>query len=185
MAPPKELLNEWIVNPIHRAIFEKRIAKHTGAPNSSTGCIEWIGSARGHGYGLFYHRKHIFTAHRVAWALKNGPISPALQVCHHCDNPRCVNTDHLFLGTPKENSQDMARKGRAPMRQHPERVPRFPKGISLYPMPGEKNGRAILTNEDVLAIRASDLSSPKLAKMYAVTEGRIRQIRRGEGWTHI
>lgn len=54
-------------------------------------------------------------AHRFAWELEHGPITdPTLYVCHHCDNPKCVRHEHLFLGTPTENTHDMIRKGRHP-----------------------------------------------------------------------
>jgi len=51
-------------------------------------------------------------AHRKAWEDEHGPIPPGMNVCHHCDNPPCINPDHLFLGTQKDNAVDMSRKGR-------------------------------------------------------------------------
>jgi hypothetical protein len=76
------------------------------------GCIEWGGSRVAGKYGQIKSGPKMLKAHRVAWELTHGPIPDGLMVCHHCDNPPCVNVDHLFLGTGKDNQQDMVRKGR-------------------------------------------------------------------------
>lgn len=78
----------------------------------ATGCIEWIASRDGCGYGMFRFGGRSQRAHRVAWILTFGGIPDGLQVLHKCDNPPCVNPDHLFLGTNHDNVLDAVAKGR-------------------------------------------------------------------------
>lgn len=79
-------------------------------------CIEWTGATNGTGYGKtkvkIDGRWRFFSVHRRAWELMRGPIPDGMLVCHTCDNPICFNVEHLFLGTHKDNSHDMARKHR-------------------------------------------------------------------------
>jgi hypothetical protein len=74
-------------------------------------CWIWYEGRRHHGYGRIGSLQE--GAHRVAWELTNGPIPDGLDVLHKCDNPPCVNPDHLFLGDQEANMNDMAAKGRA------------------------------------------------------------------------
>lgn len=92
-------------------------AKVRLAPN---GCLEWTGSCSGGKgrklYGQFTFnrdgRRAAANAHRIAWVLAHGPIPPGFSVCHRCDNGRCVDVAHLFLGTQTDNMRDASEKGR-------------------------------------------------------------------------
>lgn len=101
MAPPKQ-------DPVTR--FWAKVAK-------SAGCWEWRGTTSQKGYGRFAFgpRQHTVGAHRFSYAIAHGVAVAdfsTLQVCHRCDNPRCVRPEHLFLGTPTDNVRDSVAKGR-------------------------------------------------------------------------
>jgi HNH endonuclease len=108
--------------------FWSFVNKRSGVFNTVDGkrsqCWVWTGPTYKFGYGRFAGY-----AHRIAWELTNGPIPEGLFGLHKCDNPPCVRPSHLFLGTRKDNSEDMKRKGRSAvgdrngMRKHPERRP--------------------------------------------------------------
>ena len=80
---------------------------------NAQGCFEWLGPVAGHGYGVLSVFKRNYYLHRLSYRIFKGKIPNNMFVCHRCDNPRCFNPDHLFLGTPRENVEDMIKKGRA------------------------------------------------------------------------
>lgn len=75
-------------------------------------CWEYTGGIGTTGRGMFWLNGKTEKAHRVSWMIYKGEIPKGLLVCHKCDNGKCVNPEHLFLGTHKDNTQDMMRKGR-------------------------------------------------------------------------
>ena len=143
------------------------------------GCWEWDGDRGNLGYGRITEggdNGKSLPAHRVSWEIHHGPIPSGLLVCHHCDNPPCVNPAHLFLGTAKDNAQDMARKGRSPATVHP--------GLTA----GEKNGGAKKTAEEIAALRAlwrvGGVTQRQLAKEYGLHFTTVCQILKGQRWRH-
>lgn len=82
--------------------------KHT----KTSSCWNWTGPIRDDGYGCFQNREVYHFAHRLSWILNVGPIGPEQNVLHTCDNRRCVNPEHLYLGSHKDNMLDRERRGR-------------------------------------------------------------------------
>jgi hypothetical protein len=132
-------------------------------------CWPWIGSIDTRGYGTIGADggRPLMRAHRVAYELTRGPIPAGLVVCHVCDNRACVNPEHLFVATQRENVLDMVRKGR---RQWPN---------------GEHHYIAKLTAADVLNIR-DDPRPPRLIRaQYDIGKTTLYQIKRRESWRHL
>lgn len=133
------------------------------------GCWNWTGGRDASGYGsIRVDRSRVTSAHRLSWELANGQMVPeGTCVCHTCDNRLCVNPDHLFLGSRGDNNAD-----------------RHVKGRSAGPK-GERHSRAILRNEDILAIRASSLPVRELVELYHCSESCIRHVISRKNWKHI
>lgn len=132
-------------------------------------CWNWTGrSSAIFGYGLIGVRDRMVPAHRASWVIHNGKITDGLWVLHKCDNPKCVNPDHLFLGTPKANSEDASLKGRIAR--------------------GERSGTHKLTDDQVLEIRARSAAGEtkeSLAQEFNVWCSCICKIVKRQRWKHI
>jgi hypothetical protein len=131
-------------------------------------CWPWT-KAKRNGYGRVWFDGKVESAHRVAYALHYGFPAFGKSVCHSCDNPSCCNPAHLWIGTPAENSRDMARKRRAA------------RNIRA----GESHPRAKLTEKQVLIIRRTNAPVALLASHYGVSRKHIYAIRNGVAWSHL
>ena len=128
-------------------------------------CWNWIGKTRG-GYGYLRNLKRVM-AHRFSWEIHNNTIPEEQCVCHHCDNPGCVNPSHLFLGTHADNMADKRKKGRQS---------RFP---------GSANQQAKLNESKVLEIRNAVGTQREIGLSFGISNQLVSRIRRGECWTHL
>jgi hypothetical protein len=136
------------------------------------GCWEWQGWKAGKGYGGINYQGRKMYAHRLAWILRRGEIPTGLQVLHHCDNPPCINPDHLFLGTNTDNVHDCIAKGRK----------------VVGDVRGEKNPKAVLSPVDVLRIRRlydSGWKHEQIANAFCAPINAVRKAALRQTWRHI
>jgi hypothetical protein len=137
-------------------------------------CWNWLGGTNKQGYGKIsyggYKNEKSLAAHRVSYQLANGEIPEGMFVLHSCDNPRCVNPEHLFVGTRQDNVDDRERKGRNKI------------------MRGDRVGTSVLTNEQVAAIKRSLLDGESIkdrSARYSVHRRTISGIKNEEIWQSI
>lgn len=136
------------------------------SPEPNSGCWLWTGGANIWGYGhvsLGSKADGATSAHRAMYRLIKGEPG-TLHVCHTCDNRLCVNPDHLFLGTAKDNCADKIRKGR-----HQDQA-------------GERAPAARLTKKAVDDIRTRRIKGSEFARLYGVTPSTICDIQKGRTW---
>jgi hypothetical protein len=133
------------------------------------GCWVWTANLNSKGYGTISVEGRSKLAHRVSYEIYVGKIPDGLDLLHRCDNGRCVNPDHLFPGTHKENMADMARKGRA----------------FKHMQKGESNNGAKLTDSQVLAIYADTRASAVIADEYGIFWNAVYDIKKKKRWGHI
>jgi hypothetical protein len=168
------------IRPEHIERFLSRITK-------TATCWLWNARCFPNGYGQFRIDKRQLGAHRVSWAIHHGEFPDAsLCVCHRCDNPACVNPSHLWLGTHQENAADKKAKGRA-NNPHGQR-----HGSYLHPestAKGERNGQALLSAQQVAAIRETysrgGVRQKDLALQFGIGQTTVSAIIRKTNWTHV
>jgi hypothetical protein len=158
--------------PRHRVDLATRFWRKV---DTSGACWIWTGYRLPNGYGRIGVENsdiwRIEYAHRVAWELTHGPIPAGLVVCHHCDNPPCVNPAHLFIGTDADNMHDRDAKGRQARGQKAS----YPRALS---------------DADALSIKrrlAAGEKAVQLAREYGVTQSTISHIKTGHSraWQQI
>lgn len=141
--------------------------------NHETGCFEWTYSKNKKGYGQFMigpkKAQRRFYVHRLSWVLTFGDIPEGLFVCHRCDNTSCGNPEHLFLGTAKNNTDDMMKKGRH-------------RYIKVNPLTYSK-----LNYEKAKEIRQTKhlFSIKEQSKKFGVSESTIKQVRSRRTWNDM
>lgn len=155
--------NSYDVGEIQKAIIERS--------DNIGGCWIWNAGKISTGYGAIYFRGKVRLAHVVSWIVNKGEISGRTLLCHKCDVRDCVNPDHLFIGTWKDNSLDMVKKGRT--------------------CHGERASSAKLSEDDIKQIRAlHDPQNPngpsqnQIAEMFGVSKTTVSMIVRGLSWRH-
>lgn len=133
-----------------------------------TPCILHPSQPGSHGYGQVYEDGKHWTAHRYTYTKTKGEIPPGLLVCHTCDVKRCVNPDHLYLGTHKDNNRDTYARNRMPLRYGHLAV-----------------NVAKLTKEQAKDIKYSDAPAKELAVKYQINQSQVSRIRTGKTWKNI
>jgi len=138
---------------------------------SGTRCWEWNDCLTPQGYGQYYYNGKMISIHRYSYFISFGKFDSKLFVLHHCDNKKCVNPNHLFLGTHLENMQDMNKKGRR------------------RDSAGEKNGQNKLTEKQVVKIyemyHSGDYLQKEIGKIFGVDNATISRIIRGKRWSYL
>ena len=136
-------------------------------------CWPWVGQLTRGGYGRIKVGNRLVYATRVSLAISGVRVPTDKQACHHCDNPVCVNPEHLFLGTPDDNVQDCVRKGRQARLMGRHR--------------GEGNPSAQLNEDQVKEIlkMKGSVTPKRIAQKYGISRWAIYQILSGRKWSHL
>ena len=156
LAPSKR--DEWII----------RFLRQVNDSPSPTGCWTWLGTRDAKGYGTMGISGRTWGAHRLSYALHNGDLPTGAYICHHCDNPPCVNPAHIYAGTPADNVRNMMSRDRH---------------VALK---GAACGKSKFTIDVIRAIRVDYATGlyryADVAEKYGVSQGHISAIIRREVW---
>ena len=144
--------------------FVKRIQKHV-LRITPKACWETAGCCTSSEYHQIRVQGKMYLAHRLMYAVLKGPIPKGILVCHTCDNPCCINPEHLFLGTYQDNSDDKINKNRQAA--------------------GEQHGRTLLTDSVVLNIFDARGSQRKIAKQFCVSQTQVCRIKARTIWKQL
>lgn len=152
------------------ASLKERLAAYS-AVNEANGCIEWQRHINAQGYGMVWMDGKSERSHRAAWISAHGAIPDELHVLHKCDNRKCINLNHLFLGTNSDNVADKVSKNR--------------QGRPTNK--GEQMGLAKLTDAKVRLIRMMprDIPNRRWAVEFGVSIMAISMARNRKTWTHV
>lgn len=164
MGRSDETVRSW--SRKHRPLAERFWEKvEVRAPHE---CWPWLAATKQGGYGKIADDSgRIQLAHRIAYRLAFGDIPPDRVVCHRCDNPGCVNPQHLFVGTQAENLRDMRIKRRG------------------NPPRGSRHPEARLDEALAARVRADVRSHRRIAKDYGIGKSTVGMIKAGATWTHV
>ena len=156
----------------HRRPVAERF--HDRYEKSEGGCWQWLASGTSEGYGRIESGGRKILAHRLSFVLHKGEIPEGMLVLHRCDNPGCVNPDHLFLGSNADNSDDKVRKNRQS------------KGSAHGSWSrGENHYRTQLTDEDIRRIRADSRPHKAIGAEYGISFSHVSDIKRRVKWKHV
>ena len=158
--------------------FKERFEdKYIPEPNS--GCWLWNTTVNNAGYGIVKNNNKVMVAHRASYELYCEPIPDGMIICHKCDNRSCVNPDHLFVGSYKDNTHDMISKGR---RYTGDRSVIMRGNTNSQ---GSKNASAKLTEKQVIAIYRDTRTAKEIAADYSINANGVYRIKNGTRWKHI
>lgn len=152
-----------MISDYYKELFLSRLK-----PNGD--CLIYDKGIKNNKYGVFHINGQKIKAHRVSWIINFGEIPKGMFICHKCDNPSCVKSDHLFLGTPKDNAVDMAKKNRNYVRR------------------GEISPWTTITEEtakEIIIFLNQKIPLVKIAERLNINVTIIGAIKRRSSWKHL